>query len=382
MQPLSKKIMRIQSKNVWLRDAFREAQIQMENGKIVNIEEYNSKEPDMDYGECYILPGFIDAHTHGHAGVDTTTADVEQMALWQREIAKEGVTSFMATTATESEADNLETFQRLSGAVGKNDGAEVLGIYMEGNFINPECKGAHDEKLISKPNVEQLKKYIDASEHQIRRMILAVELDDNFEVLKYALSQGIRVSIGHSAAPYETARKAIELGADALTHTYNGMKPFHHREPSLVGIAYTIDDIYTEIIGDGHHVSWPAVRALCRAKDEKHLVLVSDASPLKGYQGQLPKGIHIDERGQFRTDSGALCSSSLRINEGIYNLIHYAGTSYIQAINAATINPAKMLGVEDRKGSIQIGKDADFAVTDANFQMVQCYCKGKKMLKE
>lgn len=107
MQPLSKKIMRIQSKNVWLRDAFREAQIQMENGKIVNIEEYNSKEPDMDYGECYILPGFIDAHTHGHAGVDTTTADVEQMALWQREITKEGVTSFMATTATESEADNL-----------------------------------------------------------------------------------------------------------------------------------------------------------------------------------------------------------------------------------------------------------------------------------
>ncbi len=374
--------MRIQSKNVWIRDAFRKAQIQMENGKIVNIEEYNSKTPDEDYGELYIFPGFIDAHTHGHMGVDTTTAKPEDMAVWQKEITKEGVTSFAATTATESEKDNLATFERLSKSVGKNEGAEVLGIYMEGNFINPSCKGAHDESLIKKPNVEQLKKYIDVSEHHIIRMILAAELDDDFEVLKYALAQGIRVSLGHSAAPYEVARKAIELGADALTHTYNGMKPFHHREPSLVGIAFTMDDVYTEIIGDGHHVSWPAVRALCRAKDEKHLVLVSDASPLKGYEGPMPAGIHIDEEGQFRTDSNALASSSMKINEGIYNLIHYAGASMIQAVNAATINPAAMLGVAGRKGSIQIGKDADFAITDTEFKVVQCYCRGRKMIKE
>lgn len=371
----------VQSKNVWLRGGFRTAQIRIEEGRIAGIYEYGREMPDEDYKEQYILPGFIDAHTHGHMGVDSSVAERGDMALWQREITKEGVTSFMVTTATESEEDNLATFGRLSEAIGENEGAETLGIYMEGNFINPRCKGAHDETLIARPDVEQLKKYIAASGGKIRRMILAAELDEDFRVLRYALSHGIRVSLGHSAASYETAKKAIELGADALTHTYNGMAPFHHREASLVGIAFTVDEVYTEIIGDGHHVSWPAVQALCRAKDADHLVLVSDASPLKGYEGPLPKGLHIDGEHQFRTDSGALASSSLKINEGIYNLIHYAGASQVQAIQAATINPARMLGVDDRKGSIQTGKDADLAVTDEKFRVIQCYCRGKKMLE-
>ncbi len=371
----------IQSKNVWIRDAFRAAQIHIEEGKITNIDEYNKRKPDADYGKLYVLPGFIDAHTHGHMGVDSATANTEDMAKWQRDITKEGVTSFMITTATESEKDNIATFERLSEAVGKNEGAEALGIYMEGNFINPECKGAHDERLIARPNVEQLKKYIAASQGKITRMILAAELDEDFQVLKYALSQGIHVSLGHSAASYETARRAVELGADAITHTYNGMKQLHHREPSLLGVAFNMNDVYTELIGDGHHVSWPAVQMLCYAKDEGHLVLVSDASPLKGYDGPMPQGIHIDEEGQFRTDSGALCSSSLKINEGVRNLIRYGGASTIQAIRAATLNPARMLGVDARKGSIQAGKDADLAITDEDFRVVQCYCRGKERLE-
>lgn len=371
----------IQSRKVWIRDAFRPAQVQTERGKIKKINEYNREKPDVDYGESYILPGFIDAHTHGHMGVDTATADIGDMAKWQREIVKEGVTSFMATTATGSRKDNLAAFRRLSEDFGKNEGAEVLGIYMEGNFINPECKGAHDEHLIARPDVEQLKEYIAASGGKIKRMILAVEKDEDFCVLKYALDHGIGVSLGHSAAPYELARQAVELGADAITHTYNGMKQLHHREPSLVGIAFTMNDVYTEIIGDGHHVSWPAVRMLCSAKDEGHLVLVSDASPMKGYAGPLPEGIHIDEQGQFRTQSGALCSSSLKINDGIRNLICHGGASFVQAIRAATQNPAKMLGVDDRKGSIQVGKDADLTVTDEKFQVIQCYCRGKQMLE-
>lgn len=371
----------IQSKKVWLRDAFRPAQLEFQNGKIVQICEYGQQTPDVDYGERCLLPGFIDAHTHGHMGVDSALADVTAMAKWQRELPKEGVTAFMATTATESEPDNLATFRRLAPAVGENEGAEVLGIYMEGNFINPACKGAHDERLIAKPNVEQLKRYIDAAQGKIKRMILAVELDEDFQVLRYALSHGIRVSLGHSAAPYETARRAVELGADAITHTYNGMKQLHHREPSLLGVAFTMNEVYTEIIADGHHVSWPAVQMLCRAKDENHLVLVSDASPLKGYDGPLPPGIHIDAEGQFRTDSGALCSSSLRINDGVRNLIQYGGASYVQAIHAATLAPAKMLGVAERKGSLQVGKDADVAVTDENFRVMHCYCRGKQMVE-
>ncbi len=371
----------IQSRKVWIDDAFQSAQIRTENGKIQEILAWNTEKPDVDYGAHMILPGFIDAHTHGCAGIDSATADVKDMEVWQKAEAAEGVTSFMATTATESEEDNLKTFARLAEAIGKNDGAEVLGIYMEGNFINPACKGAHDERLIARPNVEQLQKYIDASRGQIRRMILAAELDEDFQVLKYAISHGIQVSLGHSAVPYETAEEAIRLGADAVTHTYNGMKQLHHREPSLVGIAYKKKNVYAEIIGDGHHVCWPAVQILCKMKDEEHLVLVSDASPMKGYDGPLLEGVHRDEEGQFRTDGGALCSSSLKINEGVRNLIWYGGASVKQAIRAATANPAAMLGVDDRKGSIEVGKDADLVVAAADFQVIQCYCRGKQMLE-
>lgn len=371
----------LQSRNIWIRNSFREAQVRIENGKIAGIGSYGSERPDKDYESLYILPGFIDAHTHGYMGVSAERDNSKGLALWQKGIVEEGVTSFMATAATQSREENLKTFRRLSKAVGNGEGAEILGIYMEGNFISPRCRGAHDERLIEKPEVGRLQEYIEASDGKIRRMILAAELDTDFRVLRYALSRGIRVSLGHSAAPYETALRAIEAGADALTHTYNGMLQFHHREPSLVGIAYNLDEVYAEIIADGHHVSWPAVRTLCRAKDDEHLVLVSDASPMKGYDGPLQDGIHVDEEGQFRTEDGALASSSLRINEGIYNLIHYAGASCVQAVRAATANPAKMLGVEDRKGSIQEGMDADLAVTDERFRVIQCYCRGREMLK-
>lgn len=371
----------IQSKKVWIRDALRPAQLEFQGEKILEIHDYGRHRPDVDHGEACLFPGFIDSHTHGHIGVDSATADVTAMAKWQRELPREGVTAFMATTDTESEADNLAIFHRLSQAVGKNEGAEVLGIYMEGNYINPACKGAQNESFIAKPNVEQLKRYIDAAQGRLRRMILAPELDEDFQVLQYALAHGVGVSLGHSAAPYETALRAIELGADAITHTYNGMRQLHHREPSLLGVAFTADEVYTELIADGHHVSWPAVRMLCRAKDEAHLVLVSDASPLKGYDGPLPSGIHIDDQGQFRTDSGALCSSSLRLNDGVRNLIQFGGATFVQAIHAATLAPAKMLKVDDRKGSLRAGKDADVTVTDENFRVIQCYCRGKPMLE-
>lgn len=370
----------LQSKKVWIRDMLRPAQICVEGGKITKIQEYGLEQPDRDYGDKMILPGFIDSHTHGHKGVDSMTANTEEYRIWQKEIVKEGVTSFAIATDTVSEADNIAMLERTSEAVGGDDCAEILSIYIEGNFINTECRGAHNEKLIAPPNVEQLKKYIKAANGTLKRMILAVELDKDFEVLKYALEHGIAVSLGHSAAPYEVAKRAIELGADGLTHVYNGMKQFHHREPSLVGIAFNEPNVYAEIIADGHHVCWPAVQTLCKAKDENHLVLVTDASPYKGYDGPLQEGVYIDEEGQFRTLDGSLCSSSLKMNEGVRNLIFYGQASFTQAINSATINPARMLGVDDRKGSIKEGKDADIVVVDDEFEVLQCYCRGTEML--
>ncbi len=376
----------IQSNNVWYRGHLQPAWLVVEDGKIVQIGEGTRKRADADYGDLLVLPGFIDAHTHGNNGVSTETADEREMERWQREIAAEGVTSFAATTASFPFEENVAIFGRLASCVGRDEGdvpgAEVLGIYVEGNFIDPDHRGAQDIEAIVEPSIEVLQRYIEASRGTIIRMVLAIEHDRDLAVLDYAHSQGIGVSVGHSAATYAEVLDACCHGLDGVTHTYNGMSPMHHREPGIVGAALDIRQLYAEIIADGHHVSWPAVRLLGRMKGIDRLVLVSDASPLKGFDGALPSGIHIDEEGQFRTDSGALASSSMRMCDGVRNLMLRAGLPFADAVCAATINPARLLGCEARKGSLEVGKDADIVVLDHAFNVVQTLCRGGAMLIE
>ena len=379
-------MLRIQSENVWWRGCLQPAHLDIDNGRILSVAEGKANDADRDYGDMLILPGFIDAHTHGNNGVGTLTASPEEIARWQREIVAEGVTSFAATTATAPFEENLAALDRLSGCVSRDAdgsvGAEVLGIYVEGNFIDAGHRGAQDVASIVEPSVDVLDAYREASRGTIIRMILAVEHDADFKVLKHAVSKGIGVSVGHSGASYEQVVEACSYGLDGVTHTYNGMASLHHRHPGIVGAAFDLAMLYAEIIADGHHVSWPAVRTLGRLKDDDHLVLVSDASPLKGYRGPLTGGIHIDEEGQFRTESGALASSSMRMCDGVRNLVERAGLPLRPAIQAATINPARLLRCDDRKGTIDAGKDADIVVTDHAFEVVQTYCKGVAMLQE
>ena len=368
----------IKSENVWLNGRLQPASVEIENGVFKAVMPYG--QADVDYGKNYVLPGFIDMHTHGNNGVASAFSPVDEIERWQKEITADGVTSFMATTATERYEDNLTTLNRLSGCVGRGDGAEILGIYMEGNFINPASKGAHDEKLIMKPNPAVLQEYIDACHGKMKLMILAAELDTDGEMMKVAAKNGVKVSVGHSSATYDEVVLAHRRGAVGITHTYNGMRPFNHRETGIIGAALTISDLYAEIIADGHHVSWPAVKLLAAMKDSHHLILVTDDSPFKDWKGELPAGIHKDAEGQFRNDLGALTSSSLRVCDGIFNLITKADVPFEKAINAATINPATLLGVNDRKGSIDAGKDADIAVVTPDFKVVETYCKGMAML--
>ncbi len=371
----------LQSNYLWVQEQFRRGQLEIENGKIVGVLPHGTKPADYDYGDCYLLPGFIDIHTHGHNGVDAAQANPVEIARWQREVAEEGVTSFLATVATQSQADTLKSFSALSALVSKGEGAEMLGIYLEGNFINAAHKGAHDPALIAPPSLEVLKQVFQAAGGKLRLMILAIELDKDHALLDYAVAQGVRVSVGHSGATYSQVLEAMAHGLCSVTHAYNGMVGYLHRETGILGAAMTQPQLYTEIIADGHHVSWPAVEILAKCKDAHHLILVTDASPLKGYRGPLPDNIHIDGQGQFRTPGGNLCSSSLRMCDGIYNLITKANVSFSQAVNAATRNPAAMLGLLDRKGSLAVGKDADVVAVTPKFEVLQTFCRGKAMLK-
>ena len=172
----------IQSKNVWLHEDFVAAQLTIEGDKIIKIEEYNKEAPDVDYGENYILPGFIDIHSHGYGGISASKSSSEELVNWKRYLPEEGVTSFLPAVETQSEADNIKAYKNIVTAMSNSEGAEILGIYMEGNFISEKTRGAQCKDFIVKPSIDVLKRYIDASNNNLKLICIAPEEDEGFKV--------------------------------------------------------------------------------------------------------------------------------------------------------------------------------------------------------
>ena len=363
----------IQSKNVWLNEELKPAQIQVENGKITNIHPYNKESADQDYGDLWILPGFIDIHTHGWNKADTNHPDLDLIRAWQMHMPKEGVTSFLVTTSTQSYQDNMKALPVLKDAIEhQGEGAEIMGINIEGNYIDYVCRGAQDEHNIVKPNVEEMMEYQKESGNHILTVTCAVEHDENYEFTKKVSEAGIRVSMGHSGAKFDQCVKAVEAGATGITHCGNGMSRFHHREPGIFGAALNLDELYAEVIGDGIHVHFETAHLIGKMKGKDRLILVTDSAEQK----DDPEFAKYNTIGAFRLEDGTLFGSALYVNKGVDNLHRKAHLPLTTAINAATINPAKYLGFDDRKGSIEAGKDADLVVCNENIELTQVYCKG------
>ena len=273
----------IQSKKVWIADQFVPAAIEVKDGKIVGIFPYGAKDVDDDYGDKRIVPGFMDIHCHGAYEFDTNDANEEGLRYWAEHIVSEGVTSFLATTITQSVEVLTNAVANVARVMeGGYDGAEILGIHFEGPYLDMKYKGAQPEQFIAKPSVEQFKHYQEAAHGHIRYVTLATEQDDNFELTRYLTSQGIVVSIGHSAATYEQAVMAYANGARSMTHVYNGMTPFNHRANGLVGAAYRIRTMYGEIICDGCHSTPAALNNYFMSKGPDYSIMISDALMAKG----------------------------------------------------------------------------------------------------
>ena len=377
----------IQSTKVWVADQFIKAQIEVENGKITNLYEYGTKTADVDYGDNRILPGFIDLHCHGAYGFDTNDANEEGLRNWVKNIVSEGVTALLPTTITQSEEVLTNALKNVAKVVREGyTGAEILGIHFEGPYLDMKYKGAQPEQYIVKPTVEQFEKYQEAADGLIRYITMATETDEDFELTKYCAEHGVVVSIGHSAATSEQAVQAFAHGARSMTHVYNGMTPFNHRANGLVGAAYRMKSMYGEIICDGNHSTPAALHQFFEAKGPHYGMMVSDALMAKG----SPAGskfifggneIVIYPGGSAHlTSTGGLAGSTLHINEGLRILIEEALVPVDTAINACTKNPAACLRVDDRKGSLKVGMDADIVVIDRDYKVLQTYCMGEKML--
>lgn len=379
--------MLIQSKKIWIADQFVAAMIETKNGKIKNILPYGTKPADIDYGDKRIVPGFIDVHCHGAYEFDTNDANEEGLRNWTKNIVGEGVTGFLATTITQSEEVLTKALKNVAKVIEDGyEGAEILGIHFEGPYLNVKYKGAQPEQYIVKPTITQFEKYQAAAGGHIKYITLATENDEDFALTEYLSKKGVVVSIGHSDATYEQAVMAYAHGARSMTHVYNGMTPFNHRANGLVGAAFRIRTMYGEIICDGNHSTLAALNIFYMTKGPDYAIMISDALMAKG----TPVGskflfggneIEIYPDGSAHlTGAGNLAGSTLKLNDGLRILVEEAMVPFNYAINSCTINPARCLGIDDRKGAIGVGMDADMVVLDTDYTVLQTYCRGEAKL--
>lgn len=382
--------MLIRSKNVWYADGFRPADLVISEGKIEAVYPYGKGEgklcqPDevRDYDALRVLPGFIDIHTHGAYGYDTNDGDPEGLKMWARRLPEEGVTAFLPTTVTDKHEVLLNAASSVKEALASDDtGAEILGLHLEGPFFDAGHKGAQPQKALRPASIEEFRQLQEASGNAIRYLSLAPEQDEDFRLTRYCASMDIRVSIGHSGADFDTALMAVANGVTCETHVFNGMPPFHHREPGLAGAALRIRDIYGEIICDCLHVHPDVLNIYFRSKGPDKCIMISDSLRCKkaetgavfAFGGQQ---IHLDKEGQARLSDGTIAGSTLSMNMGLKNLVEICGISFDAAIRSCTSNPAAFLGISDRKGVLQAGHDADIVVLDEEYRVVGTYCMGR-----
>ena len=377
----------VQSKKVWIADQFVPAGIDIQDGKIAAILPYGSKDPDDDYGTKRIVPGFIDIHCHGAFEFDTNDADDAGLRYWAEHIVGEGVTGFLPTTITQSKEVLTNAVANVANVMESNyEGAEILGIHFEGPYLDMKYKGAQPEQYIVKPTIEEFKHYQKAARGHIKLVTMATETDEDFALTRYLDENGVVVSIGHSAATYEQALMAYANGASSMTHVYNGMTPFNHRANGLVGAAYRFRTMYGEIICDACHSTPAALNNYFMSKGPDYAIMVSDALMAKG----TPVGsrylfggneiVIYPDGSAHLVEAGNLAGSTLQLNKGLKILVEDAMVPFNYALNSCTINPARCIHVDDRKGSIRAGKDADLVVLEDNYDVLQTYCRGEAML--
>ena len=377
----------IQSERVYIASTFMKAQIEIKGGKIVEIYPYGEKKVDVDYKRQRIVPGFYDIHTHGYLGFDSTEGDESGLVKWMEHLPKEGVCGFCPTTVTQSHDVLVKALKKLAKVKKKKiKGAEILGIHFEGPYINKRYKGAQPEEYIVKPSIKEFEEYQKAASGLIKIVTLAPEADKDYKLIKYLSKNGVNASIGHTNATFEEAMMAVANGAKGFTHTFNAMTSFGHRENGTVGAALRARGTFAEIICDGNHTSLNTLNIFFKEKKGK-AILVSDSLMCKGYPvdssfmfgGQEVK-IYKDGSAHLTKEGNALAGSTLKINEGLRLLVEEALVPLEDAIEAATINPCRYLGIDDHKGELKVGNDADIVILKDDYSIAQTYCLGVAQL--
>jgi N-acetylglucosamine-6-phosphate deacetylase len=369
--------------NIILKDKILEQYVIVFEKQIIDILSFNDYKQkyknieEIDAGGKYISAGFIDVHIHGANNSDVMDGTREALENIAQTIAKNGVTGFLATTMTMDKTTIKEALENIKNNIDIDSGAKILGTHLEGPFINEKYKGAQSKEFIVAPEYDLIKEYVDI----IKIITYAPEKDKDFEFTHKMCDchKDITLSIGHSNATYNIAMEAIEKGARHITHLFNAMTGLHHRNPGIVGAAFN-SDVSCEIIADNIHINPANYHIVFRQKSKDKIVLITDAmraACLKNGKYDLGgQEVHVSN-GAARLEDGTLAGSVLRLNGAVKNIYDELDISLVDLINLVTMNPAKVIGVDNIKGSIEKDKYSDFAIFDKDFNVYMTIVEGK-----
>jgi N-acetylglucosamine-6-phosphate deacetylase len=332
------------------------------------------------------IPGFVDVHIHGAGGRDVMEGSNEAMSTIARTLARSGTTSFVATTVTASADDicqSVEGIARFIATQHETDQgrAEVLGVHFEGPFISSARRGVHPKEWIQLPSTEVLERFLHSAAGNARILTIAPELLGAMPCIDAARKAGVVVAMGHTDATYEQARAAIARGAHHAVHVYNAMRPFSHRDSGVIGAVLTSPDVTAELIADGVHVEQAAMAILLQAKGAGCVILVSDGISATG----MPDGKYSLGKfevtvtgGVARNAEGSLAGSTLTLDRALRNIVAL-GWSLADAVRMLTANPARLLGIEFKKGALRTGADADIILLNQDLHVASVWARGLRV---
>jgi len=339
----------------------------------------------VDFGDGVLAPGFVDIHIHGSGGHDVMESDPDGMRVVEEFLPRHGVTSYFPTTVTAPVDKILGALERIAGAIEAAEGetgrvrARPLGIHLEGPFISHVRRGVHPPESLLPPTPEMFERFWQAARGHIRVMTIAPELDGAIEVIEIAVSRGVCVSLGHSDADLDATRRGVKAGARHATHTFNAMRPLGHRDPGILGEVLTDNRVTADVIVDGVHLDPTIVDLFLKAKGPELAVLITDAISATGMpDGRYQLGgLDVEVHDGKCLMNGSLAGSVLTMDQALRNVMKFGRWELQDAVRAASSNPAKAVGISDRKGAIVAGADADLVVLSSAGEVRNAIVKGK-----
>ena len=340
----------------------------------------------VDFPDAILAPGFVDIHVHGGGGQDVMHPDERGLSRMEAVLARHGVSSYFPTTVTAPLDLTLSSLERLAAiiensAAGQANGlrSRPLGIHLEGPFLSHARRGVHPAENLLPPTVAVFERFWQAARGHVSLMTIAPEVEGAIEVIREASRRGVAISLGHSDASWDQTRAAVAAGARHATHTFNAMRPLSHRDPGILGVVLTDAALSADIILDGIHVHPAMAKLFMQMKGPERAVLISDGLSATGMpEGRYRLGLlEVEVHGGKCLAGQTLAGSVLTLDRGVRNAMKFANLDGQQALRAATLNPAQILGVGSQAGTLAPGMPADIVILSRDYKVIQTMVRGR-----